>query len=109
MGKRVTKVHSCYTPESYAKAMANNQQQRDCTKTNEKWGDGSWSFDLTCRSGTASGHFEITFDDKENAHGSMHMNMNAAGHSVQSESTMKMHYLGPDCGKVSPDKPEIVQ
>ena len=109
MGKRTSVVRSCYTPESYAKAMASNQQQRDCTKTNEVWGANTWSFDLSCRSGTGTGHFEMTFDDKENAHGSMHMSTNFGGHAMQSDSTMKMHYLGADCGKVSPDKPEIVQ
>jgi len=109
MGNRITKVHSCYTPESYAKAMASNQQSKDCVRSNEVWGAKSWSFDLSCRGGQASGHFELAFDDTENAHGSMHMNMNAGGHAMQSDSTMKMHYLGADCGNVSPDKPVVVQ
>ncbi|HZL26738.1 MAG TPA: DUF3617 domain-containing protein [Acidobacteriaceae bacterium] len=106
MGGRTTIVRSCYTPESYAKAMSNSQG--DCTRTHEVWGAKSWSFDLSCRSGQATGHFEMTFDSQESAHGSMHMTMNAGGHSMQTDSTMTMHYLGADCGKVSPDRPEIV-
>lgn len=108
MAARTTTLRSCFTPESYAKAMANNPQDRDCTRTNEVWGAKSWSFDMSCRSGQASGHFEVTFDSPESAHGSMHMSMNAGGHAMQTDSTMTMHYLGADCGKVSPDRPEIV-
>src|SRR5665213_1555257 len=109
IGNRTTVVRSCYTPESYAKAMASSQQQKDCVRSHEVWGAKSWSFDMTCRSGQATGHFEMNFDDSENAHGSMHMNMNGGGHPMQTESTMNMHYIGADCGKVTPDKPEIVR
>ena len=109
MGARTTTVHSCLTPESYAKAMANSQQQRDCVRSNEVWGAKSWSFDMSCRGGQATGHFEMIFDSTESAHGSMHMSMNAGGHAMQSDATMTMHYLGADCGKVTPDKPEIVK
>ncbi len=109
MGNRITKVHSCYTPESYAKAMANNQQQKDCVRSNEVWTPKSWSFDMSCRSGQSTGHFVMNFDDGENAHGSMQLNMNAGGRAMQMDSTMNMHYLGADCGKVTPDKPEIVK
>jgi hypothetical protein len=109
LGNRTTKVRSCYTPESWAKAMAQSQQQKDCVRSNEVWGAKSWSFDMSCRSGQTTGHFEMTFDDSENAHGVMHMNMNTGGRAMQMESTMNLHYLGADCGKVSPDKPEIVR
>jgi len=108
-GNRTTKVHSCLTPESYAKALANSQQQKDCVRSNEVWGAKSWSFDVSCRSGQTTGHFEMTFDDTESAHGVMHMTMNAGAHPMQMDSTMNLHYLGAECGKVTPDKPEIVK
>jgi hypothetical protein len=108
MANRTTVVRSCYTPESYAKAMANSQQG-SCKRTNEVWSAKSWTFDMSCRSGQTSGHFEMFFDDKENAHGSMHMTMNAGAHAMQTDSTMTMHYLGADCGSVTADKPVIVK
>jgi Protein of unknown function (DUF3617) len=110
IGNRTTVVRSCYTPESYAKAMANSQQQKDCVRSNEVWGAKSWSFDMSCRSGQTKGHFEMNFDSTEAAHGSMHMTMNpGSGHPMEMDTTMTMHYLGADCGNVSPDKPQIVK
>ncbi|MDQ2923978.1 MAG: DUF3617 domain-containing protein [Acidobacteriota bacterium] len=103
-------VRSCLTPESYARTLAASQRQKDCAPSNEVWTGKQFSFDIACKSGNTTGHFELTFDSKESGHAVMHMNMNPSkGRPMQMEMTSEMHFISSDCGSVSPDKPEIVR
>jgi hypothetical protein len=104
MGPRSNKVHSCLTPESYAKGVA-NAQQKDCMHTNVSITDKGYSFDLSCRGGKETGHFEMIFDSPEATHGTMHL---SAGNATISDSTFTASFVSTDCGGITPDKPQVV-
>src|SRR3954452_18282701 len=75
MANMTTKVRSCLTPESYARALGNSERQKDCVRSNEVWTSNHFAFDLACKSGGATGHFDMTFESKESGHGVMHLSM----------------------------------
>jgi hypothetical protein len=104
MGPRTNKVRSCMTPESYAKGLA-GAQQKDCMHSNESISDKGYSFDLTCRGGKETGHFEMIFDSPTATHGTMQLKV---GTSAISDSTFTANFVSADCGGITPDKPQIV-
>lgn len=107
-GGRTTKVRVCMTPETYEKDLARQQQQRECTISNQSTTANSYSFDISCPRNNATGHFKMTWEG-DAGHGTMHMDMNAGGHAMSMDSTMESRYLGADCGSVQPGSPEIVK
>lgn len=104
------KVRACMTPENYAKNLGASQRQKDCVRSNEVWAGNHYSFDMACKSGNTTGHFEMTFESKESGHAVMHMSMNpGSGHTMQMDMTVDSHFVSSDCGNVSPDKPEMIR
>ncbi len=110
MMNRPIHVRSCMTPESYAKAMGSSQQiGKDCARTNEVFTGKGYSFDISCK-GKTTGHFEMTFDSDTAMHGTGHLDLSQGRASgATSDSTTTMKWVGPDCGGISPDKPEIIK
>ena len=108
MANRTVKVRGCVTPESYAKYVTAAQQRKDCEFTNTKWSNSSYTTDLSCNKGRMTGHTEITFDSTDAAHGTSHIETDG-GKGMTGDSTLTMHYLGSDCGSITPDKPLIVK
>ena len=110
MQSMMNKTHharTCMTPESYAKSIAAQQQQRkDCQFTNQVWAEKKYSFDMTCSNGKMLGHSEIMFDSDTAAHGTMHLDL---GNGGTGDSTTDLKWVGADCGSVTPDKPEIIK
>jgi hypothetical protein len=111
MGRpQTSKVHSCMTPETYAKNLARSQNQRkDCTRNNESWTPGKYTADISCPSSDTKGHIEMEFTSMEAAHGTMHIDMTHGGQSMIMDMEMNMHFISADCGSVTPDKPEIIK
>lgn len=106
MGARTIKVRACVTPESYAKAFSN--QSGDCSRSHETWSGNTYSFDISCRQGATTGHFEMTFERENSGHGKIHLVINAGPRPMTMDSTMTSQYLSADCGAVTPDKPQII-
>lgn len=109
VGNRTTTAHSCATPESYADAFRQQEQRASCQRSNEKWTGNTYSFDMTCGGMQGKGHFEITFENAENGHGTLHMESAMRDHSMTIDMAIKTHWLGTDCGNVAPGKGEIVR
>lgn len=109
MGARSTKARSCATAESWSRAFGQAKQNRECAPVNEKRTATSFSFDLSCSSNNATGHVEMEFVDGTTGHGSMHMVVNTGGKALTMDTSWETKYLGPDCGSVKPESPEIVQ
>ncbi len=104
------KIRACMTPENYAKNFGASQRQKDCMLSNEVWTVKRYSWDMTCKSSNVTGHFEGTFDSKESTHSVMHMSMNPGGNRpMQMEMTVQAHFVSADCGKITPDNPEIIR
>jgi hypothetical protein len=106
MGARTIKIRACVTPESYAKAF--NQQSGDCSRSNETWSGNTYSFDMSCRQGKTTGHFEMTFEGENSGHGKTHLVINPGAHPMTIDTTMTSQFLSADCGSVTPDKPQIM-
>ncbi len=108
LGNRTFKVRGCVTPESYAKYVNATQQRKDCEFTNTRWSSSSYTTDMSCNKGRMTGHTEVSFDSTESAHGTSHL-ATEGGKGMIGDSTFTMHYVGADCGSVTPDKPVIVK
>lgn len=106
---RTTVTRSCLTPENYARNFYNNPQQKDCKRTNEAWTGSKVSFDIACPARNASGHFEMTFAGAEAGHGTMHMEVNRSEHPITMDMTYDTHFVGADCGSVTPGEPQIIR
>ena len=107
LGSRSLKIRACVTPESYDKAF-NSSQTKDCVRSNESWSGKTYSFDLTCRSGKTTGHFEMTFDSEESGHSKTHLVVNPdSAHPVTMDTTGSSQFISSDCGAVTPDKPQL--
>jgi hypothetical protein len=107
MPNMTVKVRACMTPESYAKNLTASQRQTDCVRSHEVWTAKSFSLDISCKSGSATGHYEVTFDSPGSSHTVSHMTMNSGGHPMQMDMTSESHFVSSDCGAVTPDKPQI--
>jgi hypothetical protein len=107
MGPLKTQVTSCMTPESYAKNLAAANQQKNCVRSNESWTAGEYKADVSCNNGKTTGHFDMLFDSKDSAHGSVHMASGSGRGGVTIDQTMDMKFLSSDCGSVTPDNPVI--
>ncbi len=106
---RSMKVRSCVTAESWTKSFGKMQQTGDCTLSHQNMTAGHYSFDVSCPSMNATGHSEMNFSDETTGHGTMRMEMNAGGQQMVTSSVWDSHYLGADCGAVTPDKPQIIR
>jgi hypothetical protein len=109
MPARMTKVRSCATADSWAKAFGQARQNKDCRPVNEKQTATTYSFDLSCTSSKATGHVEMDFGNGTTGHGTMHMVMDAGGKEMTMDQTWDSTYVGADCGSVKPGSPEILK
>jgi Protein of unknown function (DUF3617) len=105
----MTKVRSCLTQESWTKNLGASQRAQNCTRSNEVFTSTRYAFDMSCPANGMTGHFEMTFESKDNGHGVMHMNIDRGGHAMTMDSTIETRFISADCGGVTPDKPEIVK
>jgi hypothetical protein len=109
MAPRTMKVRSCATAESWNKAFGQARQNKDCKPMNEKRTATSYSFDLSCSSGKASGHGEMQFGNGTTGHGTMHMVVNTGDKTMTMDTSWESTYVGADCGSVTPESPQIIQ
>lgn len=101
------KARVCYTADTWAKHIA-SEQQKGCQRTNESWSPRGYSFDVSCPSMNGTGHVQIDFLSAESVHAVTHIEMSPSGHHAVSDITADSHFVGADCGSVSPDKPVIM-
>jgi hypothetical protein len=106
---RSFKVRSCVTAETWAKAFGSSQRVADCTRSHESFTPGHYSYDMSCPSLNAMAHGDMDFSGEGTGHGTMHMDMNAAGHHMISDTVLDSHFISADCGSVAPGKPEFLQ
>ena len=70
------------------------------------------SGDVACKGsngqGTSSGHFDAEFPDSTTAETTVTLQVNVQGHSMPMTIKTNAHYLGSDCGGISPGRPQIV-
>ena len=93
---RTMTIRSCMTPETYQKNLMAGQRSRDCTVTNEKWTEKSYSADVSCSSGATKGHIDMSFASREASHGVVHMEINQGGKAIVFESVMDSKFVSAD-------------
>jgi hypothetical protein len=103
----LTHVQSCVTATTWSKAFAADGRAGACTRSHESYTPGRMSFDLTCPNQHGTGHVEMHFDG-DTARGTVHIEINAAGHPVVSQTAITSRYLGASCGSVLPGSPKIL-
>jgi hypothetical protein len=108
---RVMKVRACYTAETYAAAFGNPMggAESRCTDMSDAWTSNSYTADYSCPSANGKVHVAMVWSDKETGEGTVHMEMNPAGHSMMIDTKVTSHFVSADCGAVKPGAPEIMR
>lgn len=108
-----TSFRTCATEQTIAEsfASAENEQNADCVRSNEKMTSSEVSLDFSCgQEGEKSqGHFSVVFDSDTVAHTTMHMTGNMRGRVIEASSTGTAKWLKSDCGSVVPGHAEMVR
>lgn len=106
---------SCLTPTSWQKqlGLANPPHNQDCVTSNRKSSASETSFDITCkgRTYTATGHWDVTFPDREHMHGVGKMSGGATAPGAQpisTNTTFDSHFVSASCGDVQPGSSKIL-
>ena len=105
-GPRTTVMHVCFTPDSWAKGVGPQQDQKSCVRSNEVYNPTGFSFDISCSKGKKTSHYETTFDNPAAIHGTVHTDSGPQGITIDSTTTSR--FISSDCGAVTPDKPVVV-
>ena len=104
------KSKSCITAESWAKGMAAlNKQREGCTQNVQKTAKG-YSYDVSCTGAHINlvSHGTTTIQDAEHIVSDSHTTSTpASGQKREMEMHSTSHFLSSDCGKITPDNPEI--
>lgn len=104
------KTRSCMTQQSYQEQVAHIPAH--CTLANVSRTPTHISGDISCKSpnGTAasSGHFDAEFPDVSTVQSTVSLDINVQGHSMPMTIKTQSHYIGADCGGISPGQAQIV-
>ncbi|HEY0263751.1 MAG TPA: DUF3617 family protein [Granulicella sp.] len=111
MGKRTIVTQSCFTQETYEKALASVQAPpQECSFHNEKSADG-FNISGTCsmqQGMTMEMRGKVTIVDAGHTNTTVHTTMNMQGQSMESDMESTSSFVKADCGAVQPGKSVVV-
>ena len=100
---------SCVTPEAWQQMMARMAKPRpECTMNVQHTGQ-SYSYKGSCNTGHATMTIDgtQTIQDSEHIVSDSHTIMTIGGKTREVKNHSTSHYLGANCGKITPDDPEV--
>ncbi|MES2393114.1 MAG: DUF3617 family protein [Acidobacteriota bacterium] len=103
------KVKACLTQATWTKQMGGGPQAAGCKTSGEVWTPNSYASDISCETpqANATGHIAVRWPDMEHSEGTVHMEIDASGQHVVTDSVVTSRFLSADCGGVRPEKPEV--
>lgn len=106
---KTLKTRSCVTPQSYQEAMT--RIPPGCTIANKVQTTTSISGDLSCnlQHGTTTGHVDVEMPDATTMRSRIQLSVTAQGQTTPMTLMTESHFVGADCGDLTPGQSKIVQ
>lgn len=104
------KSHACLSPESYQRMLT--RVPPNCTISNLATTATSITGDVKCESpdgGTSKGHVDVQIPDASTVHGTVTVTTKYQGHTVSMDIKSDGHFIGADCGDLSPGETREVE
>lgn len=109
MPQQTYKSRACVTADSWAKTLGSTQRMDVCTRTNESYAGGHFTFDITCPGANGKGHADFDLTGTTSTRGTIHMELMPGRGPATSDTVVEGHFVSADCGSVVPGRPVAVQ
>jgi hypothetical protein len=105
-------MRNCKSRQSWVTLMGPTAKGA-CPKTNEVWTKDSYSFDVACSGKPKTASVEVQFVSPETEHGTLDLFSMPDGSPIPGTGKIRQefteHWIGADCGDVSPEHPVLVE